>query len=67
MKKILIGAIAALAIVGFSSFSEASQAAQENVCCRGGGCYYSSDCADYDGGEYCGRYGCGQDYNRGGR
>ena len=38
MKKILIGALAALAIVGFSSFSEASRAAQENVCCRGG-CY----------------------------
>ena len=63
MKKILIGAVAALAIVGFSSFSEASQAAQENVCCRGG-CYYSSDYEEYNGGEYCGRYGCGEDYVR---
>lgn len=65
MKKFLIGALAALAVLGVSSFSEA-QAEYENACCRGN-YYCDSDCDDGNySGEYCGRYGCVQDDYRGG-
>lgn len=59
MKKILSGALLALMLLGFSAFTEASQAEQENMCCRGD-YYCNQDCEDNSSGEYCGRYGCGR-------
>ena len=57
MKKFLIGALVASAILGFSSFTEA-QTEYENLCC-GGNYSCASDCDNYSG-EYCGRYDCGR-------
>lgn len=65
MKKFLASALMALVLVGFGALTEASQAEYDNACCRGNYCY-AQDSDNYDG-EYCGRYGCGQGYNRGGR
>ena len=65
MKKILSGALLAVMLLGFSAFTEASQAEQENTCCRGN-YYCAQDCNSYDG-EYCGRYGCRQGGYRGGK
>ena len=62
MKKFLIGALAAVMLIGFSAFTEAAQVEQENACCRGY-CYQNCD-SNYDG-EYCGRYGCGQGQGNG--
>ncbi len=58
MKKFLSGALLALMLLGFSSFSEA-QSEQENLCCGGnyGNYYCGADCDDEN---YCGRYGCGR-------
>ena len=56
MKKILIGALTAIMLLSFSAFTEA-QVESENICCRGN--YCAQEC-DEPSGEYCGRYGCGQ-------
>lgn len=65
MKKFLIGALAAVMIVGFGAFTEAAQADYDNTCCRGNYCYTQD--SDNCNGDYCGRYGgygCGQGYRR---
>ena len=61
MKKILIGALTAIMLLGFGVSTEASQP-QYDEQCRGGYCArdgYASD-GDYDGrhGCYGGGYGC---------
>ena len=58
MKKILIGALTAIMLLGFGVSTEASQPQYDEQCCRGGyGGYCSQDGYAYDG-EYCGRDGC---------
>ena len=60
MKKFLSSALIAVMLLGFSALTEANQAEQENLCCRGN-YYCASDCdSDSYNGEYCGRYGCGK-------
>lgn len=59
MKKFLIGALAAVMLMSFGAFTEATQLDTENICCRGY-CYQNCDNDNGNGGEYCGRYGCGQ-------
>ena len=51
MKKFLTGALMAVLLLGFSSFTEATQAEQQNLCCRDGYCCVD-DCDDSSG-EYC--------------
>ena len=60
LKKFFVGALAAVMLMGFSAFTEATKVEQENICC-GGYCYQN---CDEPSGEYCGRYGCGQGDNR---
>ncbi|MBR3497480.1 MAG: hypothetical protein IKO05_00630 [Selenomonadaceae bacterium] len=63
LKKFFVGALTAFVLMSFDALTEATQVEQENICCRG---YCSQDC-DEPSGEYCGRYGCGQNGYRGGR
>lgn len=56
MKKFLSGALLAVMLLGFSAFTEASQAEQENLCGR----YSCVTNCDEQSGDYCGPYGCGQ-------
>lgn len=64
MKKFLIGALTALTVVGLGAFTEAAQADYDNTCCRGNYCY-AQDGDNCNGGDYCGRYGCGDGYGYG--
>ena len=56
LKKFFVGALTAFVLISFGALTEAAQVEQENICCRG---YCAQDC-DEPSGEYCGRYGCGQ-------
>jgi len=56
MKKILIGALAALTVMSFGTITEAAD--YDDTCCRGNYCYAQD-------GDYCGRYGCDQGYGQG--
>ena len=58
MKKILIGALAALMVMSFGTLTEAAQADYDNTCHRSGNYCYTQDGDNYDG-DYCGGYGCG--------
>ena len=57
MKKFLLGALTAVMLLSFSAFTEATQVESDNACCRGNYCIQG---CDEPSGEYCGRYGCGQ-------
>ena len=65
MKKFLLGVLTAVMMFGFGNFAQASDVDTENMCCRGNYYCASDGEACYgNNGEYCGRYGCGNGYNR---
>lgn len=67
MKNFLFGLLTAVMMFGFGNFAQASDFDTQNMCCRGNYYCASDNGGDYcynSDGEYCGRYGCGDNYRR---